>query len=73
MVKLMDWFGGRFTFFGLLIVVSGTALAMLGKLTGEVITFYGIVQTLVLGRTISGDVTKSKSGPVSNSATDSDR
>ncbi len=55
MNKVYRWFGGKATFFAMMVFWAAIILAMRGKLTAEVVALMTIVQALVTYRSIRQD------------------
>ena len=55
MMKVYDWFGGKSTYFANKIFWAAVVLALLGKLTTEVVGLMAIVQALVTYRSVKQD------------------
>ena len=55
MIKIYNFFGGRATYFAIKIFWAAVLLAAFGKLTTEVVAMMGIVQALVVYRSIKQD------------------
>jgi TRAP-type C4-dicarboxylate transport system permease large subunit len=55
MVKVYNFFGGRCTFFALLFITSGIALAFMGKLNGDYVAMAAATQTLLVAHSAKED------------------
>ena len=55
MTRVYNWFGGKATFFAMMVFWATVFLAMKGKLTPEVTALMAIVQGLVVYRSVKQD------------------